>query len=344
MKNEEKRKEQPKRDIVMEGYQQSQLPIRESNDASHGEIISASEDLYRMVEEEEAVKVKNLESLGIFAGGIAHDFNNILTIISGNMSLIKMQVKPHGEIAGRLTEMEKAFFRAKSLTQQLITFSTGGEPVKRVICLSKLMYDSTRFSLKGQKTNCLFHIPNEPFFVEVDTEQMEQAINNIIINAVQALPEGGEIEVMIENVILGPRNHLPLPKGKYIKTTIVDHGIGISPENVHKVFVPYFTTKEFNNGLGLSTTYSIIKRHGGYITVSSKKGVGTTFSFYLPALQRGVSLKLDVQKGRVRGENTPLIGKKILVMDDKEEIRNIVKEDAKIYSCEAYEAINGEEP
>ncbi|MDR4504529.1 MAG: ATP-binding protein [Candidatus Scalindua sp.] len=342
MPDEDKRKEQLAHKII-KVCQQGKVTMKESNSGCQGERVSSSQDPDPMDQENEVMKTRNLESLGILAGGIAHDFNNILTIISGNISLIRMLVTPEGEIAGRLTEMEKAFLRAKTLTRQLLTFSTGGAPVKRIICISELMRDSALLSLKGTDTRCSFHIPNEPFPVEVDTEQMQQAINNLMINAVQALPEGGNIKVAIENVILGSGNTLPLSKGKYVKITIQDDGIGISPENMQKVFDPYFTTKEINSGLGLSIAYSIIKRQGGYITVTSKKEVGTTFSLYLPAMQQGISFESGVKEKRVRGKTASVIVKKILVMDDKETIRNIVKEMLMYISCEVDVASNGEE-
>ncbi|MCP5002805.1 MAG: response regulator [Planctomycetes bacterium] len=337
-----KRKEKTVYETI-KGCQQSYSNIRKPKAPCHKERVSVTEDLDHMAEERDVMKDKNLESLGILAGGIAHDFNNLLTIISGNMSLIKMQVDPGGEIARRLAEMEKTFLRARTLTQQLLTFSTGGEPVKSIISLSGLMRDSARFSIGGTDIRCEFNIPNEPFSVEVDTEQIGLAINNLMINAVQALPEGGNIKVMVENVILGPGNILPLPEGKYVKATVEDYGIGISAEHMQKVFDPYFTTKDINSGLGLSTTYSIIKRHGGYITVVSKKGVGATFSLYLPALQQGSSSISNVKEAGGRVKDTTIVGKKILVMDDKETIRDVVKEMLIYLSCEVNVASDGEE-
>ncbi|GJQ58840.1 MAG: response regulator [Candidatus Scalindua sp. AMX11] len=342
MRDKDNKKEQRTHEARHVG-QQSELNMRGSNPAYHKARVSESEDSAIMTKETEGMKFQNLESLGILAGGIAHDFNNILTIISGNISLIKMLVSSEGEIAGRLAEIEKAFLRAKKLTQKLLTFSSGGAPVKRVICLSELMRDSARSSLRGKNTNCSFHIPDEPFFVEADTEQMRQAINNLMVNAVQALPEGGNIKVVIENVILGTRDPFPLPKGKYVKIAIEDHGIGISQEHMQQIFDPYFTTKDMNSGLGLSATYSIIKRHGGHIAVSSKKGVGTTFSLYLPASEQTSSVKLDIREARERGVGAFVLEKRILVMDDKETIRNIVKEMLTYISCEVEVASDGEE-
>ncbi|MDR4497309.1 MAG: ATP-binding protein [Candidatus Scalindua sp.] len=320
---------------------------RQRSDIRTGEISgqpsekedSVSENIYRLIEEKEAIKVQNLESLGLFAGGLAHEFNNILTIISGNISLIKTRTNPESEIDRSLKDMEKAFLSGKALVQKLITFSTGGAPVKEITTISHLIKESVMHSLRGAEAKCKFYLSQDLCSVEVDKEQMRQAIYNLIANADHALGDGGIIKVRTENVNLEPRNVLLLQKGKYVKITIEDNGSGIPPEHLQKIFYPYFTTKQRGYGLGLSATYSIIKRHGGSITVASKKGEGTIFTIYLPASQNERSFEFDESKNIVS-----ITGKRrILVMDDKEMIRDVVKKMLMFFDYEVDVACNGEE-
>jgi CheY-like chemotaxis protein len=266
--------------------------------------------------EEELLRVEKLESIGILAGGIAHDFNNILTAILANIALAKMHPNAVDQSFERLVKAEKAALRAKDLTQQLLTFSKGGTPIKKTVSIAELIKESTSFALRGSNVRCEFSILDDLWPVEVDEGQMSQVINNLIINADQAMPEGGIIKVSAENMTVGAEEVLPLREGKYVKISIDDQGIGIPEEHLQKIFDPYFTAKQKGSGLGLATTYSIIKRHDGYITVDSKLGVGTTFYIYLPASEKELLTKKDT-------EEIPLVGKgKILVMDDEEMIRD----------------------
>lgn len=272
--------------------------------------------------EEEMLKIQRLESLGILAGGIAHNFNNILTAIIGNISLALMYSDPD-KIREKLTAAEKAAAQAKDLTQQLLTFSKGGAPVKETASIAGLIKDSAIFTLRGTDVKCGFYISDNLWTAEIDSGQISQVVNNLIINADQAMPKGGIIEIRAENVILGPEYNLPLKDGPYIKISIADQGIGISEENLSRIFEPYFTTKNKGNGLGLATSYSIIKNHGGYITVESQVGIGTTFHIYLPA--SGVSLA-KAEEVSYKTKAQPAIGKgRILVVDDEEYIRDLVE-------------------
>jgi PAS domain S-box-containing protein len=260
--------------------------------------------------EEELLRVEKLESIGILAGGIAHDFNNILTAILGNISLTKMFANTENPILEGLEDAEKAALRGKGLTQQLLTFSKGGAPIKKIVDIAELMKESVSFALRGSNVRCEFSIPDNLWLVEADEGQISQVINNLIINADQAMPEGGIITVRSENITGEARGTLSLEDGDYIKISIEDRGIGISEEYIPKIFDPYFTTKAKGSGLGLATTYSIIKGHGGYITVDSKFGVGTTFHIYLPASKE----KILPRKER---EERLIVGKgKVLMMDD----------------------------
>ncbi len=269
--------------------------------------------------EEELIKTQKLESLGILAGGIAHDFNNLLTAILGNVSLIKAYSNLEEKGYRRLIEAEKASLRAKDLTQQLLTFAKGGAPVKKIIRIRELIKESGSFALIGSNVSCEFSIAADLWSVEVDEGQISQAINNLVINAQQAMPRGGEIRVRAEN-INNTGDVLTLRKGKYIKITIEDKGIGIPREHLAKLFDPYFTTKQKGSGLGLATTYSIIKNHDGYIAVESDLGVGTNFYIYLPASEKEVPESSDIRV-------IPVVGKgKVLVMDDEEIVRDVAGE------------------
>jgi PAS domain S-box-containing protein len=280
-------------------------------------LVSIIDITDRMKMEEELIKAQKLESVGLLAGGIAHDFNNLLMAIAGNIELAKMYARPGDRVYEKLTEAERASHRAKDLTLQLLTFSRGGQPVKKSASIVELIQESTRFSLRGSGTRCELSLPDDLLPVEVDEGQMSQVINNLIINADQAMPDGGVITIQCRNVVIGPRDALPLKAGKYVHLSIKDQGIGIPREHYSKIFDPYFTTKQKGSGLGLATTYSIIKQHDGYITLESELGAGTVFHLYVPA-SKG--------KGRaaeVKGDG-PVTGKgKILVMDDDEAVRDV---------------------
>ncbi|MEW6417765.1 MAG: PAS domain S-box protein [Nitrospirota bacterium] len=287
--------------------------------------------------EEELLRTEKLESIGILAGGIAHDFNNLLTAILGNISLSKLIANPEDSVYERLVEAEKASLRAKDLAKQLLTFSKGGVPVKKVIMLSELVMESTRFALRGSDVKCEFSIPDDLWPVEADEGQISLAVQNIIINADHAMPEGGIIHVSCKNVNVDKDDIKSLKGGRYVMISIKDQGVGIPAEHLERIFDPFFTTKEKGSGLGLTTTYSIIKKNDGYITVESEVGVGTTFHLYLPASQKKLYKKekkekrIDVRKG------------KILVLDDEEMVRLVAGTMLKRIGYEVEFAVDGHE-
>ena len=262
--------------------------------------------------EEEILNAQKLESLGLLAGGIAHDFNNILTAILGNISLVKMYAKPKEEVFEILTEAEKASLRAKDLTRQLLTFSRGGAPIKKTTSILELLKDTVLFALTGSNVKCEFSIDKDLWLVDVDEGQISQVIDNLILNAVQAMPEGGTVKVKAENIIARKEQVLPSQKGKYIKISIKDQGVGIPKEHLPRIFDPYFTTKQKGSGLGLATAYSIIQKHNGYITVESELGVETTFYIYLPISEKQITIGKRETKELIKGEG------KILLMDDED--------------------------
>ena len=265
--------------------------------------------------ESELSRMQKLESLGLLAGGIAHDFNNLLGAIMGNVSLALLDVEPANPAHRQLAKAEQAALRAQELTRQLLTFSRGGAPVKRLIALSGVIAEAAGFSLRGSRVLHELAIPGDLWPVEADEGQMMQVFNNLLINADQAMPSGGIIRISAQNVTLGEGNDLPLSAGRYVKISITDEGTGIPPEHLAKVFDPFFTTKQKGSGLGLAASYSIIRKHEGLITVDSELGRGTTFSIYLPASQGDVTFFSRVDtftKGNGR----------VLVMDDEEDMRN----------------------
>jgi len=270
----------------------------------------------------ELLKNEKLESIGILAGGIAHDFNNILTAVIGNISLARMYAAGQEKIKDRLDEAEKASMRARELTQRLLTFSKGGLPIKKIYAIDELIEESVKFVLAGSKTKCNFQKVENLWLIEVDAGQINQVFNNIIINADQAMPEGGVIDIKVENYTAGIKNALSLAPGNYLKITIADQGIGISAEHLTKIFDPYFTTKKRGSGLGLTTTFSIIKNHGGKVDVTSKPGQGTTFMIFLPALSSMIapSEPIAIIKEQVTGDG------RILIMDDEPIVLEVVSE------------------
>ncbi len=261
---------------------------------------------------EELQKASKLESLGLLAGGIAHDFNNILTTIIGNLSFARMSVEADSDLYPVLADLEHASVRARDLTQQLLTFAKGGAPVRKAALLPQLVEESARFAARGSNVQCIFNLPKDLWPVEVDRGQLSQVIQNLVINAIQAMPFGGKVEIEGHNVNLPSLSSLPLPQGRYVKLAVRDYGTGIDPENLSQIFDPYFTTKEHGNGLGLATCYSIVRRHDGHLTVESTKGAGTTFLVYLPATNPQVTPTI------IENRNTKsAVGSgRVLVMDD----------------------------
>jgi len=266
---------------------------------------------------EERLKVEKLESLGILAGGLAHDFNNILTTIMGNISFAKMDMDRGCETYEALRDAENASYRAKNLTQQLLTFARGGAPVKETASLSEVIRESGDFVLKGSNVRCDFTIPENIWPAEIDVGQISQVTQNLIINADQAMPDGGVIKIEVENRVIGAKDALPLPSGKYIQVTIRDQGMGIPEKHLPKIFDPYFSTKDKGSGLGLATALSIIRKHGGHITVDSELGAGTVFYIYLAASEREIAEAKAIEGEPIKGHG------KIMIMDDEESIRDL---------------------
>ena len=270
--------------------------------------------------EEDILRARKLESLGILAGGIAHDFNNLLTAILGNVTLSQRQLSPSEKAFERMASAAEAVQRAQELTSQLLTFSRGGTPIKKKASIGDLLRDSVKFALRGSNVRHLITVPEDLRLVELDETQMHRVIHNLAINAWQAMPNGGIFRVIAENVDLKSGQLPPLKEGPHVRISFRDSGEGIPEEIRNKIFDPYFTTKEGGSGLGLATAYSIVRNHGGLITLKSRVGVGSKFYCYLPAVPPSYDVPETDQEAIV-----PRRGR-ILVMDDDDLIRDLTRE------------------
>jgi two-component system cell cycle sensor histidine kinase/response regulator CckA len=278
--------------------------------------------------EEEQQRIAKLESIGTLAAGIAHDFNNYLTGITGNISLAIRHVEPKGKARERLEEAERASEKAKSLTQQLLIFSRGGAPIKRIVNIGKITEEAATFALRGSKVKPVFSLSDDLWAVEADEGQINQVISNIVINGDQAMPQGGTINIEATNLTISTRKTLPLSTGNYVHIAIKDTGIGIPKKHYDNIFDPFFTTKQKGSGLGLTTAFSIVKNHGGYVTFESEIYSGTSFHVYLPASEESVPAEEAVTETPIRGKG------RILVMDDEEIIRDML---SKMLSINGYQ-------
>jgi nitrogen-specific signal transduction histidine kinase/ActR/RegA family two-component response regulator len=257
--------------------------------------------------EDELLRARKLESLGVLAGGIAHDFNNFLTVVQGNLELLKMQLESHEPDQDILDDTASACQRAVFLSSQLLTFAKGGAPVRRLVSVAQLVMDSVALARAGAQTSIEVSIAEDLRFAEVDPGQIGQVLHNILLNARQAMPEGGIIEVRAENLA-----------DTHVRISILDYGHGIPADVLPRIFDPYFTTKPHGNGLGLATAYAIVAKHGGNLSVKSKPGQGSVFMIDLPAsLQRPEPQAPAVTQLQTGNE-------RLLVMDDEEGLRKLL--------------------
>lgn len=297
----------------------SAAPIRDSLSKIIGVVIVFRDMTEKHKTEEALQNAQRLESLSILAGGIAHDFNNLLGGIFGylDMALESIEDRDSEGAKSNVSGALSVFERARDLTRQLLTFSKGGEPARKIQPIPELIKESVTFALTGSSISVSFDIPDGIWMSYFDKYQIGQVIDNITINARQAMPQGGKIEIRISNV---PSNMAPpmLRPKDYVKISIADNGPGIQKEIISHIFDPFFTTKQYGNGLGLATCYSIIKRHDGMIDVESEQDMGTIFTIYLPASSGQTDTIHEESALKVRGG-----AKKILVMDDEVPLINV---------------------
>ena len=326
------------RDGVERIIADSAAPIRDRDGGIIGAVVVFRDVTAKQKSEAELLKESKLESVGLLAGGIAHDFNNILQGIIGNLSLARMNAHSTEKMLERLAGVEKSAMRAKDLTQQLVMFARGGAPIRKQVQLTTSVKDATLFALHGSNVHCEFSLPTDIWPVDVDEGQFRQVINNIVLNAVQAMPEGGKIEVRAENVEFTAGFLPPLAAGKYVKISIRDFGTGIRPEHLPRIFDPYFTTRKQARGLGLASAYSVIRKHDGQINVETQVGRGSTFHIYLPASLKAAETTVP------EGDQKRFFGHgRVLVMDDEADILMLVREMLELMGYEVEVARDGAE-
>jgi signal transduction histidine kinase/CheY-like chemotaxis protein len=290
--------------------EQRQMALQEKN------VELEQANLAKGQMEEELWRTRKLESLGVLAGGIAHDFNNFLTIIQGSIQLAEMQLDPDAPVRRTLERTAGACQRAVFLSSQLLTFAKGGVPIRRVVSVSSLVVDAVHLARSGAAVSIVVDIAEGLWLAEVDAGQIGQVLHNLLLNAKQAMGDGGTIEVRAENVVLGEDK--TLASGAHVRISVRDYGCGISADVLPRIFDPYFTTKRSGHGLGLATTHSIVTKHGGRLSVTSTDGEGAVFIVDLPASQSSPatesSLGVRLRSGTGR----------LLVMDDEDTLRTLL--------------------
>lgn len=329
--------------VHLEAWGTNQL----ENPDIRGVVVNVRDITERKLAEEEREKLnqqinqmQKLESLGLLAGGIAHDFNNLLGGMFGFVELAKLHLddnKPH-EARDELIEALGVFERTKALTRQLLTFAKGGAPIRFPRDLTPLIKTSAQFALSGSTVSSTCSIAQDLWACDCDENQIGQVIDNIIINAQQAMPLGGTILISAENMSIDEKRVATgLQAGNFVKISIKDKGIGIAKDLLPKIFDPFFTTKAMGHGLGLATVYSIVKRHGGWIEVESEPGTGTTFLIFLPASQAKIFTEQNTKANEYKS-----IGR-ILIMDDESFMRDTESAMLKSIGFEVAQAKDGQE-
>ncbi len=308
--------------------------ILQASDRYTGQVLALRDVTEKRKIERELAKGQKLEALGLLAGGIAHDFNNFLTVLLGNLSLLGMDCQVSERTAGQLADAETAVLRARDLTQQLLTFSRGGAPVRKAGSISEVIRDSASFVMSGSNVRCDIELPADLWVVDIDAGQMSQVVNNLLINATQAMPDGGTVRIIGRNTTIPP---LSLPAGKFIAIDVIDHGVGIPERHQSRVFDPYFSTKQEGRGLGLASAYSIAKKHEGLLTVESQPGEGTVFSLFLPASKAQV-VGVTADTGADLGG-----GGRVLIMDDEDAVRHVTGSIVEQLGFRTAYAVDGQE-
>ncbi|MFN7144004.1 MAG: ATP-binding protein, partial [Myxococcota bacterium] len=320
----------------------SAAPIRGSDGETLGVVLVFRDVTQQQRMEDELARASKLESLGVLAGGIAHDFNNILTAVVANITLAGSKLPQEHAARERLDAAKRACTRARDLTSQLLTFARGGAPVKKATALEDILRDSAAFALQGARTLAELDLEPDLWHVDADPGQVGQVLHNLVLNADQAMPDGGLIRVRVRNEIMGPSPTQPLIPGKYVRVDVEDTGPGIDPENLDKLFDPFFTTKATGTGLGLATVYSIVHRHGGHVQVENRPEGGACFSIWLPVAHEPAEEEEEVTAPTAAP--APRTGRgRVLVMDDDPTIRESAAECLAELGYEGAFAANGAE-
>lgn len=311
--------------------------ISDATEEPHLAIIVTTDVTQRKQLEEERLKLQKMESLGVLAGGIAHDFNNLLQAVFGNISAARASYDRGENGIHLLEQAEQALKLSINLTTQLLTFAKGGQPIRKELALAPVIETAATFALSGARSDCRFTSVEGLWQVCADEGQIAQVVQSIVLNAGEAMPQGGTVGIDLTNVTLPPAVHPILQEGgRFVKVDISDSGIGIMPQHLPRVFDPYFTTKGKGSGLGLATAFAILKNHGGALEACSQQGSGSTFSFYLPAYG-GTGEK----ETRTAAANVARKGR-ILVMDDVESVRLAISSMLRLLGHEGDVAEDGE--
>ncbi len=292
-------------------------PIVDASEQVAGVVLVFRDETAHRRLEEQTLRNQKLEALGVLAGGIAHDFNNILTGVMGNVSLALLQLSDATPARTRLEEAERALQRAQGLTQQLLTFARGGTPVLQPVSVGVLVREAVSFALAGSNVGSQLVVPDDLWPVEVDEAQIGRVLHNLVLNAEEAMPDGGTVLVRVSNRPMGPGNDHQLREGRYVRISVRDHGQGIDPQVLPRIFEPYFTTKTHGSGLGLSVCYSIVNSHQGALVVEAEPGKGSCFFVYLPAGDLFVEEVPTALPTLVGGTG------RVLVVDDEEMVLSV---------------------
>jgi two-component system, cell cycle sensor histidine kinase and response regulator CckA len=298
----------------------SVAPIRDQQSRIVGVVVVFRDVTERRRVEEQLQSAEKLEALGILAGGIAHDFNNLLTGVFGFVDLARRRAEDSQKARDTLGKALSVLDRARGLTAQLLTFSRTEQPVTAPLALGALIPRSVDFALSGSNVICQTTLPEDLWPCRGDERQLDQVIDNLLLNARQAMPHGGRITLVADNVVVPDDAAIPLGDGRYVRIRIRDQGPGIPAELRSRIFEPFFTTKADGTGLGLATSYSIVRKHGGYIDVESEIGHGTCFAVYLP-----ISLD-EARVSQAVSDDVPRGSGRILVLDDEDYVRDVARE------------------
>ncbi len=295
------------------------FPIRNES----GQVTSAIETINNITErhllQEERLKTQKLQSIGTLAGGIAHDFNNLLQGVFGHISMARVKIDQKEESLLMLERAEEALHQTVNLTNQLLTFAKGGRPAKKPFPVLPTLENAARFAISGSSCDYEILSQGDLWQINGDAGQIAQVIQNIVLNAEQSMPQGGKIKITVHKVPSDSEMPAVLDKGDYVSISMRDNGLGIPEKYLDRIFDPYFTTKERGSGLGLATSHSIVRNHGGVIVVESQLGEGTTFTMYLPAIRE----KIREPAAVVPPVDVP--SARVLVMDDEEMIREVTR-------------------